>query len=162
MHLRKRVALGAIAAMAASFAIAAPSASAAEVANCTFNGLAGNITPGVPAVLGPNGPILGSGTYTFGGNALSCSYANSATGVNVPSTPATINSRGNFGNIVCSTGTADGDPASGGTTINFADPRIPDVTSAAYHIQFIGGQGVMTVASFNGQAVTGGGYVNIT
>ena len=162
MHLKKRVALGAIAAMAASLAVAVPSASAAEVANCTFNGLAGGITPGVPAVLGPNGPTGGSGVYTFGGNALSCSYANSATGVIVPTTAARINSRGSFSNLVCSTGTADGDPAAGGTTIDFTDPRVPDVTSASYHIQFVGGQGVMTVASFNGQAVTGGGYVNIT
>ena len=161
MHLKKRVALGAIAAIAASFAVAVPSASAAEVASCTFNGLAGNITPGVPAVLGPNGPTGGSGTYTFGGSALSCSYANSATGVTVPSTAATITSRGSFANLVCSTGTADGDPGAGGTTINFADPRVPDVTSASYHIQFVGGQGVMTVASFNGQPVTGGGYVKI-
>ena len=162
MHLKKRVALGAMAAIAASFAVAVPSASAAETASCTFNGLAGNITPGVRSVLNPAGPTGGSGTYTFGGSALSCSYANSDTGVVVPSTSASINSRGAFSNLVCSTGTADGDPAAGGTTINFADPRVPDVTSASYHIQFVGGQGHMTVASFNDQAVTGGGYVKIT
>ena len=161
MHLKKRVALGAIAAMAASLAVAVPSASAATQTTCAFTGLAGNISPGVRAITNPNGPTGGSGTYTFGGRALNCTYVNTATGA-VINSGASINSAGSFSNLVCSTGTADGNPAAGGTTFNFDDPRIPDVTQASYHIQFVGGQGALTISSVNGSGATGGGYVKIT
>jgi hypothetical protein len=145
MHVKKTFLSLAVAAVAASF-VAVPAASASETASCTFTGLAGNIAPAIPAAPATGG----TGTYDFGGNAASCTYVNTATGVVVPSTTAVIKSTGRFENDVCGTGRAFGNGSDRpvgttgpGTYIDFADPRIPDIHQVDYRIDFVGGVGAL-------------------
>jgi hypothetical protein len=172
MHLKKRLSVLAIAAVAASFAAVPANAAAAETATCAFTGLAGKITPGVRAILNGTG---GGGTYEFGGNA-NCVYSNGGAPI---SSPATITSFGSFTNDICSTGTAFGDTNNfdlalkKGTRIDFQAAGIPDINQVDYQIRFVGGQGLLrggnqttkpngaTGTVNNDSSYSAGGYVDI-
>jgi hypothetical protein len=159
MHLKKRIFTLALAAMAAS-AVAVPSASAAEITDCTFTGLAGNLTPDIQ----PAPTLGGAGTYNFGGNALQCTYVNTATGQTV-NTTARIESTGRYENDVCSTGRAFGHTTSrpvgttgNGTYIDPADPSVPNITQVDYRIDFQGGEGALrggNLITKDGSSATG-------
>jgi hypothetical protein len=168
MHLKKKLVVLALAAIGAASLAAAPSASAAANVECAFTGLAGNITPGVPAILGPNGPLGGAGTYTFEGEAT-CSGVDAAGNAVTPSpNNTTIKSSGAFTNTACGTGTAIGNAATRavgapppGTYVDFHQAGIQDITQVSYSIQFVGGNGALTVTKANNKAANGGGEVTI-
>jgi hypothetical protein len=152
MHLKKRFHVLSLAVVAAAL-FALPSAASADTGGCVFQGLAGQISPGVMLV-------GGSGAYTFstpdGSVATQCSINNGA------AQQSKIVSSGTFANIVCGTGTADGNPT--GTTIN-AGGGAAEISSARYHIDFRGTQGTLDVTQVNGSPETLGpvnGHVSIT
>ena len=122
-------------------ALLAPTASAApQSANCVLNGVTGDLTPPVKAILNGTG---GSGTFTFEGGAV-CSGV--IGGTPLSSTSAHISASGTYTNQVCGTGTADGT-----ATIDFNVNGVR--ASSNFHIDFRGGQGVLTL-TYN---VTAGG-----
>jgi hypothetical protein len=172
MHLKKKLLGLTMAAMTAASLAAAPSASAAASVECAFSGLAGNITPGVRAVLGPNGPTGGSGTYEFNGRATCTGVDHDGTvirpTVGADTTNATIASNGSFVNTVCGTGTASGntDTRAVGTTgpgtyVNFDDGAVQDITQVTYNIQFVSGVGAISITRINNAPATAGGNANI-
>src|SRR5687767_15017598 len=90
----RKLAIMAVGAVLAMGAFGTSTASAANAYTCNFtNGLAGNINPGV-------GALLGGGTYTFDGNA-SCTINGATVG-------ARITAGGTFTNLVCGTGLVTG------------------------------------------------------
>lgn len=154
MHLKKRFHVLSLAAVAAAM-MAVPAAASAESGTCVFQGLAGDITPGVMLV-------GGSGSYTFstppGSATTQCNYNGG------PMAPSTIVSAGNFTNTICGTGTATGNPASA-TTIDQGNDGVKEITSADYTIAFRATQGTLDIKTVNGRPETGGdvnGHVSIT
>ena len=154
MHLKKRFHVLSLAAVAAAM-LAVPAGASADTGTCVFQGLAGQITPGVMLV-------GGAGTYTFstppGSAATQCSYNNGAPAA------SKIVSAGRFANIICGTGSADGDPETA-TKIDQGNNGTNEISSAAYHIDFRGTQGTLDITKVNGVAETGGpvnGHVSIT
>ncbi|HEX8084722.1 MAG TPA: hypothetical protein VF529_10570 [Solirubrobacteraceae bacterium] len=147
MHLSKRFLMLALAAVAASFAVAVPSASAAQIADCTFTGLAGGLTP----VIAAPPTTGGAGSYNFGGDAALCTYTNTATTPpTVVTTTAHIESKGRYENDICGTGRAFGNTANRpvgttgpGTYIDFASGSVPDITQVDYRIDFVAGEGAL-------------------
>ena len=154
MHLIKRsLKVLPLALVAAS--LMAPSAMAATpaTAKCAFTGLAGNLTPPVPAA-----PTLGgSGTFTFGGSAT-CALSHGG-GPAVP-VNATINASGRYDNTVCGTGTATGT-----ASITFqANSTGTTSANATFSINFASGVGALHISSFvdnQGHKGQGGGEVTI-
>jgi hypothetical protein len=149
----------------AMFAFGAGSAFAADSATCAFTGLAGNLTPPIPAAANdPGGPTTTeTGTYQFAGNATCVAVegdtGDAATNSGVYSTH--ITSSGNYTNLVCGTGTATSTAAN--TTLSgFPSPEGP--VNTAYTIRFTAGAGALQITGgFTPQhsSVTGGGYVQI-
>lgn len=151
-----------------------------DTADCVLTGVAGTANADDPANNGVqnitkdaadgNLADTDSGDYTFSGDTV-CAFVDdngpppdsaveqaSHTGVY----PGTITSEGRYVNTVCGTGTADGTP--GLTSVSFADnagaegPYTDD-----YHIQFVAGQGALTIAAFtNNDSETGDGAGEIT
>ena len=124
------------------------SASAAQVGSCVFTGLAGNLTPGVPAATNPAGP-LATGTYSFSGDALNCALANS-NGTVIANGGAHITSSGSYLNLLCGTGTATGT-----ATVAFSNGQT--FSNIGSTIAFVGGTGALAVTG----GASGGGEVSI-
>jgi len=151
MHLTKRFHVLSLAAVAAAM-LALPSAASADTGHCVFEGVAGNITPGV-MLQG------GSGTYDFqtvDPLRTQCSYNGGAPA------PSKIVSAGSFSNVVCGTGTADATSAAA-TWIDQGNNGTKDISSATYHIDFRGAQGQLNILTVNGRADTlpSNGHVTI-
>ncbi|HEX2102263.1 MAG TPA: hypothetical protein VHF51_01325 [Solirubrobacteraceae bacterium] len=172
MHLKKRfLVLAAVAVVVSLTSVPTANAqSAGDSLSCAFEGLAGNISPGVRAPL--DGGLQGGGTYDFAGNAVACSYT-PAGKQPITNQGTAISSNGTFANLVCGTGTATGDPVQGaaGTTVtwNGAPPAgVSNIDGVQYTIVFVAGNGVLKIdkVSFTNSTawrdVAGGGYVNIS
>jgi hypothetical protein len=161
MHLNKRFLMLALAAMAVA-AFAVPASASAHTGQCAFEGVAGNINPGV-MVLG------GSGQYTFQTTDAQRTQCQIDGGGMQASK---IFSRGNFDNTVCGTGSAhsqQGVPAkdpegNDSTTIDGGNNGTNEISSARYTIAFRGGQGIIDIETVNGATETLGavnGHVSI-
>jgi hypothetical protein len=147
MHLNKRFAMLAPAAAAAALVIAPGTASAAT-GECVFQGVAGNISPGVVLV-------GGSGVYDFSTTNPQTTQCNFET---QGPKPSKIFSRGSFVNTVCGTGTAQSqqgvpskDPQGDDTTtVDYGNDGSNEISSARYTIQFRGAQGQLDIETVNG------------
>ena len=155
MHLSKRFLMLALAAMAVA-AFAVPASASAHSGTCVFEGVAGNISPGVMLV-------GGSGDYDFstpaGSETTKCEMDGS--GMQTSS----IASVGQFTNTVCGTGTAwsgfnnpVNSPADS-TTIN-AGGGTAEITSSEYTIDFRASQGTLKITKVNGSTESGGDDVD--
>jgi hypothetical protein len=156
MHLKKRFHLLSLAVVAAAM-VAVPSAASADTGACVFQGLAGNINPGVMLVGGTGAYEFSTPTTSPRNQATLCSYNNSAPAV------SKIVSKGTFVNMICGTGTADGTEAE--TKIDQGADGTNEISSAAYHIDFRGTQGTLDISRVNGRTETLGpvnGHVSIT
>lgn len=136
MRAGKRVLGAATAAVAGALGALPPSASAVPI-SCVFDGVVGNISPGVMLV-------GGSGRYEFrrGGpiGATRCGVSGA------PIIPATITSTGSFTNVVCGTGEARS--LHGATLPEFTTVRIAGVNhDMEYVIAFRGFAGDIDVRS---------------
>ena len=144
--LRRIGVLASLAVIAAMFA-GGSSAQAATAGVCVFEGLAGNLNPGiqdaVPDVLSaPVGPLdYEQGTYHYGGDTGVCAGVfNNAPQVS----PATsITSDGEYDNILCGTGFAH-DVDGSGTVISGNGISIGP-NAAGYQIPFVGGVGPLLI-----------------
>ena len=146
--------LGVVASMAVVASIGmAGTASAAEVAVCQLDGVAGQLLPNGVQLIG------GGGNYSFSGSTT-CRYSNGGAPV---TDVGTITSAGVFTNHVCGTGTAD---SVNQTTVNFpAGSPIPNVSGITYHIDFVAAQGALNISaasdSHGHSGGRGGGEVTI-
>jgi hypothetical protein len=161
---------------AAMFAFGASSAFAADTATCAFTGLAGNLTPPIPAAANDPGGVssIERGTYNFAGDAT-CVKLDTDTddAANNGVYGVRITSNGDYENQVCGTGKAYGRTlgatqlvATSGTSLAGAAGWEGPI-GATYDITFTGGAGALVVhqaqnserTSSNG--TNGGGYVQI-
>lgn len=165
---------------------------------CQFDGTTPELVDPVPAPLDPPVPSLGGdGRYTFSGGATcvqleapdlndllveQVSYVTedlAGSGVYT----GDISSKGHYVNIVCGTGTADGDNGANDTTLTVTGGQSigstvgPPLNTALdaggpfneidYHIDFVGGQGVLNVTHVaNGENPaehgSGAGFVTLS
>lgn len=140
----------ALAAVAAAMFVVPATASAAS-GSCAFQGVAGNISPGV-MLQG------GGGVYDFATPAGSSTTLCEMNGSGLQA--STIKSVGQFDNIVCGTGTAwsgynDRGPTADLTEIN-AGGGTAEITSASYTIDFVGAQGRLDIHTVNGSPESAG------
>lgn len=147
----RKLAIMAVGAVLGMGAFGTSSASAANAYTCSFtNGLAGNISPGVMA-------LLGAGHYEFDGQA-DCT-------VNGAPVSATIEAEGDFTNAVCGTGLVTGN-----AVVRDNAGVIADIT-AEFTIVFNATVGELVVETINGtptiptgtdpKGVSGAGLVQI-
>ncbi|HEX2084439.1 MAG TPA: hypothetical protein VHF89_02040 [Solirubrobacteraceae bacterium] len=153
---RARV-LAAAVAVAVILLAAAPAHAAPPTTSCSFTGLAGEIHPGVRAIL--NGPG-GAGAYEFAGQAVDCVHTDRDG--NRLHSGARITSIGVYANLICGTGSVQSSTDPLDTQVLFEHPGIPDITQLDYQIQFVNGTGALQVVEANGAPVSGGGPVVIT
>ena len=159
MQIVKRfLVLAATAMTVAAFAV--PASAQAHSATCVFEGLAVNVVPGVMLV-------GGSGDYDIstpaGSPTAQCEFDGSGM------QPSTIQSRGQFVNTLCGTGTwwSGFDDAPGSSpdyTVINAGGGTAEITSAEYTITFVAGHGAIKFHKVNGSTEAGGddvdGYVS--
>ena len=173
--LRRIGVLASLAIVATMFAsVSAAQAQTAGV--CVFEGLTGNLTPAIEgavedATTGPDGtaalPLVDieQGSYTFQtgstAGAICAGLEGGAPFITNPANPATINSAGNYDNIVCGTGFAhdlngDGTSINGqdllsGRTVSLGGPADP----AGYEIAFAGGVGALRIGPGGTPSIVG-------
>ena len=144
-------------AVAATGALALPAAASARTVTCAFQGLPGNMSPGVM--------LQGGGsTYDFatptGSQTTQCEMNGSGLQVSA------IRSVGQYDNIVCWTGTAWSGYNDRGPTPDTMEINVgggPAEASMTYTIRFVAGQGVLDIHTVNGWPEGGtepDGYVN--
>jgi hypothetical protein len=124
---------------------ALPALAAEDTDVCSFQGLAGSLTPPIPAITHGSG---GTGTYHFDGTGT-CVKVDQAESGNSGVYTVSISSDGSYANQLCGTGTADGghfgfSPAS----ITSTSPGFEGPMQVTYHIGFTAGVGQMTVENF--------------
>ena len=149
-------------------AFGASSAFASDTGTCAFTGLAGNLTPPIPAAANdPGGPTtIETGTYNFAGSATCVKVdGDSGESGNSGVYSVSITSNGNYANKVCGTGTATGSSLSA-TQLTSASPGWEGPVGATYDITFSAGAGALVVHSASNSQRTnssnaGGGYVQI-
>jgi hypothetical protein len=161
--IKKWFSITAVSAIAV-MAFGASSAFASDAAACQFQGLAGALVPPIPSAQhdAADGSLndVENGNYTFSGSATCVkvdSDAGQATNSGVYST--SISAAGPYANTVCGTGTADGTASVTSPLAGWEGP-----VNANYHIQFVGGNGALTISSVSNSersGGSGGGYVNI-
>ena len=166
--IKKMLTMGAAMAIA-MLAFGASSAFAADQATCAFTGLAGNLTPPIPAAANdPGGPTtIETGTYHFEGSATCVKVDTDIEDPTFSGVYAvTITSDGDYANRVCGTGTAHGRNLSD-TVVSSPSPGWEGPVLATYDITFTSGAGAMTVNKVQNSErtsttpVAGGGFVQI-
>lgn len=182
MSHKTRIALLAAFAALGLMAFGGASASAGTY-TCSFDGLAGTANSDDPADGGvssvqrdlEDNDLLdfdaGSYEFTGGGTCIHVDNDDGSDGTGVYT--GTISSTGRYNNQICGTGTATSNAANGGSTSvtvegsptgnPLADAEGP-VSDVDYHIDFTGGNGLLTINSAtnaNGETGGGAGYVNI-
>jgi hypothetical protein len=104
---------------------------------CTLSGVTGSISPPVRAILSGTG---GSGSFTFSGS-VSCT--GTLGGSAMANASGSVAANGTFSNVICSTGTLDGN-----SNISVAGKTL----SAPFHVQLTAGEGHLTFT----YTITGG------
>jgi hypothetical protein len=139
----------------------------AEVLTTTFSGTTGfnGVLPAIPPPPAGRGQ---TGTYTFAGNvpgtlpsgsAGACLLVDPTAPTETTACSGTITSAGTYQNLVCGTGTVDGDATVSGT------PAAESPFKVVYDIDFVAGVGVLEIRSgshADGTGALGGGYVLLT
>jgi hypothetical protein len=161
--------LGLSMAVVALFAFNAASAFASDTGTCAFTGLAGNLTPPIPAAANDPGgaTTIETGTYQFAGTAT-CVKADGDSGqaTNSGVYSVSITSNGDYANRVCGTGQAFGRSLAN-TSLSSAAAGWEGPVHATYDITFTGGAGALLVHQTSNAERTnsgnnnGGGYVQI-
>ncbi|HEV2812286.1 MAG TPA: hypothetical protein VGW10_03450 [Solirubrobacteraceae bacterium] len=154
MHLKKRLSLLAVAAVAVGL-LAVPAGASASDGQCAFTGVTGSINPGVMLV-------GGGGNYTF---ATSDPQTTQCRHNGDGPRNSRIESKGSFTNTVCGTGKATGSSAlPSDTRVDVGANGTWDIDNIQYHIDFTAAQGQLHVHSIQGRPETGSepdGHVTI-
>jgi hypothetical protein len=139
--------LGLLAIVAGALLIPAASASALTQVSCTFDGVTGNLNPGIPGIAQDLSPDSETGTFTYSGN-VTCAGNDNGT-PRQESGPITAS--GTYNNMLCGTGSAQGS-----STVTLPSGTV----NAQFVIQFRGGNGTIDITSAvrnNGETGTGAG-----
>jgi hypothetical protein len=171
-HLRRIVALAVPASLLVALGVALPAQAAPSLAaSCTVQGTATTS----PAV----GLTANTGSYSFNvsvdntSTSLQFQCLGVSGGGSVDVENLSVTSTGTYNNTVCGTGTADG-TNTGITATSLGLPGTTNLTAnwtgkdLSYHIDFVGGQGVLQFKDPNNplhpgtSSATGGGEVTIT
>lgn len=164
MHMSRLAGLAAIGGLVAAFATAAP-AMAADVDSltCAFTGLAGTANPTVPAVVNTVSRPLATGGFQFNGSGT-CALVDTDATVGVGT--ANIGAAGNFTNVVCGTGLAQGHGTITPASTLAGSFAGHSAASSDFTIAFVAGNGAMAMTNASdGDGIlptgVGAGYVNI-
>ncbi len=133
--------------IAAALLVPVASASAGTQTACTFDGVTGNLSPAIPSILEDGSTDTETGQFTFNGG-VTCAGNDRGNPVNPTAETGSVSASGNYSNILCGTGRAEGD----------ATVTLPSGTVQAHFvIDFTGGNGVITItAAVRSTGETGG------
>ena len=145
--MRKVKQFGLLAVVAGALLVPAASASAATQVACTFDGVTGQLNPGIPGIAQDLSPDSETGTFNYSGG-VTCTGNDNGT---PRAESGSITASGSYDNMLCGTGTA-----SGSSTVTLPSGTV----TANFTISFRGGNGTIDITRAvrnNGETGTGAG-----